>query len=465
MNAQEIRSAYLEFFTARGHAVIERAPLVLREDPTTLFTGAGMQPLMPYLLGVRGHDAGPLLVDSQPCVRAQDIDEVGDRRHTTFFEMLGNWSLGSADVEQQVRWFVEFLAHVGVDLERLYVTCFRGSPEHGIPRDDEAARAWVAVLAEHGIAAPLVDVGSRADGDRDGMRGGRVFLYDAEENWWSRGGGLDGTPVGDPCGPDSEVFYDLGPEHHDPSTGEPHPASAGGRFVEIGNQVFMRYRRTSEGFVPLDEPSIDFGGGLERIAAAALATPDVFDVSLLRPLVDRLETLSGRPYEDDPRPFRVVADHVRAATFLAADGVRPGNKAHGYVLRRLVRRAVVHALRLGLEERFVDDLVAVVAEAYGDTYPGLVEQREELSTVLREEESRFRRTVHRGLRELEKLRGATVTGDDLFVLADTWGFPVELSVDEVRRREMALAADWREGYTLHRERQRARSRAAASGRE
>lgn len=463
MDAQEIRSAYLDFFAARGHAVIERAPLVLREDPTTLFTGAGMQPLMPYLLGVRPHAAGRLLVDSQPCLRSQDIDEVGDRRHTTFFEMLGNWSLGSADVERQVRWFADFLALVGVDLARLYVTCFRGSVEHGIPRDETAAQAWVTVFAEHGIEASVVDVGSRADGDRDGMRGGRVFLYDAEENWWSRGGGLEGTPVGDPCGPDSEVFYDLGPELHDPSSGEPHPASEGGRFVEIGNQVFMRYRRTSEGFVLLDEPSIDFGGGLERIAAAATATPDVFDVSLLRPLVDRLEDLSGRTYQDDPRPFRVIADHVRAATFLAADGVRPSNKAHGYVLRRLVRRAVVHALRLGLEDRFVDDLVAVVAESYRDAYPNLVAQHEELSGVLRDEESRFRRTVHRGLRELERLRGTTVTGDHLFVLADTWGFPVELAVDEVRRRDMALAADWQEGYAQQRARQQARSRAAASG--
>ncbi len=255
---------------------------MLREDPTTLFTGAGMQPLMPYLLGVRPHAAGRLLVDSQPCLRSQDIDEVGDRRHTTFFEMLGNWSLGTADVERQVRWFAEFLALVGVDLSRLYVTCFRGSSEHSIPRDDAAAQAWVTVFAEHGIEAPVVDVGSRADGDRDGMRGGRVFLYDAEENWWSRGGGLEGTPVGDPCGPDSEVFYDLGPELHDPSVGEPHPASEGDGSSRSATRcscaTAARARASSS-----STSRASTSGRARAHRRRRDGDPDVFDVSLLRP--------------------------------------------------------------------------------------------------------------------------------------------------------------------------------------
>lgn len=242
MNAQQIRKAYLDFFKAQKHVVIPRALLVPQNDPTTLFTGSGMQPLIPYLLG-ESHQDGIRLVNSQTCLRAQDIDDVGDNRHTTFFEMLGNWSLGDYFKEDQIRWFFTFLTDkVGLDPNKIYVTCFMGSPEHNIPRDDEAASIWQKLFEEKGIDAKIATIGSQEDGNKRGIKDGeRIFFYDDGENWWSRGGGLDKTPIGDPCGPDSEVFYDFGPTNHAEGFGLAHPASDSGQFMEIGNQVFMQY--------------------------------------------------------------------------------------------------------------------------------------------------------------------------------------------------------------------------------
>ena len=270
MNAQEIRNAYLKFFEDRGHKVIPRALLVPQNDPTTLFTGSGMQPLIPYLLGEE-HQAGDKLVDSQTCIRAQDIEEVGDNSHTTFFEMLGNWSLGDYFKKEQIPWFWEFLTEVvGLDPSRLYVSCFIGDKKQGIPKDTESAEIWQKLFESKGIEAKIADIGSQEDGDKRGIKPGeRIFYYDDGENWWSRAGGIDKTPIGDPCGPDSEVFYDFGEQNHTPGFGEPHPASDSGRFMEIGNQVFMQYKRTEDGFEELAKPNVDFGGGLERIAAAS----------------------------------------------------------------------------------------------------------------------------------------------------------------------------------------------------
>ncbi|MDB5177812.1 MAG: alaS, partial [Candidatus Saccharibacteria bacterium] len=316
MNAQQIRNAYLEFFKNRQHEIISRAPLILKDDPTTLFTGSGMQPLLPYLLG-QPHPGGQRLVDSQTCLRAQDIEDVGDNRHTTFFEMLGNWSMGDYFKEQQIRWFFEFLTDVaGLDANKIYVTAFIGDEAHGIPRDDEAANIWQKVFEEKGIEAKIVEIGSQKAGDTRGINPGeRIFFYDDNENWWSRGGGLDKTPIGDPCGPDSEVFYDFGPQNHDASYGKAHPASDSGQFMEIGNQVFMQYRRRGDGsFEPLEKKNVDFGGGLERIAAAQIDSPDVFKISLMWPIIEKLQQLSGKKYENHTESMRVIADHLRAAT-------------------------------------------------------------------------------------------------------------------------------------------------------
>ncbi len=382
MTAQEIRKAYLDYFVERGHKIIPRALLVPYNDPTTLFTGSGMQPLLPYLLGEE-HPDGVKLVDSQTCLRAQDIEDVGNNRHTTFFEMLGNWSLGDYFKEQQIRWFFEFLIDtVGLDPNKIYATCFIGSEEHGIERDDTSAKIWQKLFAEKGIDAKIVSMGSQQDGNDRGMEGGRIFFYDDGENWWSRGGGLNKTPIGDPCGPDSEVFYDFGEEHHAEGYGLPHPASDSGRFMEIGNQVFMQYQRTETGFVPLAKQNVDFGGGLERIAAASINSPDVFKISLLKPIIDKLEQISGKDYASNTESMRVIADHLRAAVFLAVDGIVPSNKEQGYVMRRLLRRAIRFAFDLGIEQNFLEQIVPVIADLYHEDYPEVAASRDKVIETL-----------------------------------------------------------------------------------
>jgi alanyl-tRNA synthetase len=463
MDASQIRESYLSFLADRGHALIARASLTPQGDASTLFTGSGMQALLPFLLGA-DHPDGKRLADSQPCIRAQDIDEVGDNRHTTFFEMLGNWSLGDYFKEQQIRWFFEFLVDVvGLDPNKLYVTCFLGDAAHGIPRDDEAAAIWQRVFTERGIEASIAVIGSQSDGDARGIVAGeRIFFYDSDENWWSRGGNLLGTPLGDPCGPDSEVFYDFGPEHQDSAYGLAHPASDGGQFMEIGNQVFMQYRRNANGsFSPLEEKNVDFGGGLERIAAASIDNQDVYRISLLAPLIETLERLSGASYESDAAPLRIIADHLRGAVFLAVDGVRPSNKEQGYVLRRLLRRAIGTAHSIGLRDDFFAPLVHQIADLYQDAYPEIAERRlEVVDTILREERS-FRRTIDSGLRELGRFEGRTLTGADIFALSDTHGFPKELTLEEAERRGIAVADAWQNDFDAALEAQRERSRASS----
>jgi alanyl-tRNA synthetase len=464
MNAQQIRNAYLQFFKDRQHAVIDRAPLMLKDDPTTLFTGSGMQPLLPYLLG-QEHPAGVRLTDSQTCLRAQDIEDVGDNRHTTFFEMLGNWSMGDYFKEQQIRWFFEFLTDVvGLDASKIYVTCFIGDEAHGIPRDDEAANIWQTVFAEKGIDNKIVELGSADNGDKLGMQGGRIFFYDDGENWWSRGGGLDKTPIGDPCGPDSEVFYDFGSQNHAEGYGLAHPASDSGQFMEIGNQVFMQYRRLADGsFEPLERKNVDFGGGLERIAAARIDSPDVFKISLLWPIIEKLQSLSGKKYDSHTESMRVIADHLRAATFLAVDGTIPANKEQGYVMRRLLRRAIRFAFELGIEQNFFEEIVPVIADLYHDDYPEVATKRDEVVAVLAKEEKVFRQTLRKGLKQLEKYATDGLTGSELFTLYDTFGFPVELSTEEAYKQEIKLSDNWRQEFDDKMLEQRTRSQTAAKG--
>ncbi|MFC2317679.1 MAG: alanine--tRNA ligase [Candidatus Saccharibacteria bacterium] len=464
MNTQQIRQAYLEYFSKRNHVVIKRAPLILHDDPTTLFTGSGMQPLLPYLLGEK-HPKGTKLVDSQTCFRGNDLEDVGDNRHTTFFEMLGNWSMGEYFKKEQIRWFFEFLVKVvGLDPNKIYVTCFIGNEKYNIPRDDEAALIWQELFKEVGIDAKIVELGSAENGDEKGMQGGRIFFYDDNENWWSRGGGLDKTPIGDPCGPDSEVFYDFGEANHDSSYGMAHPASDSGRFMEIGNQVFMQYRREEDGsFSPLKQKNVDFGGGLERIAAAKLDTPDVFKNSLFLPIIEKLETLSGKKYESNLVSMRVIADHLRAAVFLGVDGATPSNKEQGYVMRRLIRRAVRYAFDLGIEQNFLEEIVPVIASMYREDYPEVKENESEVIRVLVKEEKVFRQTLRKGLRELEKLSKDKITGKEIFTLYDTYGFPAELSVEEVFKREYDLEENWRDTFDREMTLQKERSKTAAKG--
>jgi alanyl-tRNA synthetase len=459
MTAQEIRNAYLDFFKKRNHIVIPRALLVPQNDPTTLFTGSGMQPLIPYLLG-EPHQNGTRLVDSQTCLRAQDIEEVGDNRHTTFFEMLGNWSLGDYFKGEEIPWLFEFLTDVvGLDPSKLYVTCYLGNEEYKIPKDTEAADLWAGLFSKKGVDTERVDIGSEADGYEKGMGNGRIFFYDGSKNWWSRGGDESETLVGDPGGPDTEVFYDFGTPH-DPKWGKNcHPNCDCGRFIEIANSVFMAYKRTDSGFEPLAKPNVDFGGGLERIAAAQLNNPDVFYISVLQPIVAKLEEISGKNYDSHTESMRVIADHLRAATFLAVDGVVPSNKTQGYVMRRLIRRAIRFAFELGVEQNFLEQVVPVIADLYENDYPEVKENRDKVIEVLVKEEKIFRQTLRKGLQQLgrkivwtdiktgkkyENSFASQVGGDNpifkreevigkldggaIYELYDTYGFPVELRV-------------------------------------
>jgi len=464
MNAQEIRKAYLEFCQKNGHKIIKRASLILKDDPTTLFTGSGMQPLLPYLLGKK-HPDGVRLTDSQTCLRAQDIDDVGDNRHTTFFEMLGNWSLGDYFKEQQIRQFFEFLTDV-VDLDpsKIYVSCFIGNKKYNIPRDDESAKIWQKVFAEKGIDAKIVELDTAENGDKLGLQGGRIFFYNDKENWWSRGGGLDTTPIGDPCGPDSEVFYDFGEENHDASFGEAHPASDSGRFMEIGNQVFMQYRRLEDGsFEPLEHKNVDFGGGLERIAAAKIDNPDVFQISLMKPIIEKIEEISGKKYDENTASMRVIADHLRSAAFLAVDGCTPSNKEQGYVMRKFIRRAMAKAFDLGIEDNFVEQIIPVIVDIYAPDYQEVAEKGDEIVAVMVKEEKAFRRTLQKGLRELEKFSKDGLTGVELFQLYDTFGFPLELSTEEAVRRNISLSENWQEEFNAKMKEQRERSQTASKG--
>ncbi len=493
MNANEIRQKFLEFQVQRGHKVIAPAPLVLEGDPTTLFTGSGMQPLLPYLLGKK-HPEGTRLCDSQPSMRLQDIEDVGDPRHTTVFEMLGNWSLGDYFKEEQIRGFFEFLTkEIGLDPSRIYVTCFIGNEEYGIPKDEEAANIWQKVFEEAGIEAKIVEIGSAKTGDKRGIKPGeRIFFYDDHENWWSRGGGCDSTPIGDPCGPDSEVFYDFGAELQDEAKyGKAHPASDGARFMEIGNQVFMQYRRLEDGsFEELENKNVDFGGGLERIAAASIGSFDVFKISLMKPIIDKLEKISGKTYDNNTDEMRVIADHIRGAYLLAAEGLVPSNKTQGYAMRRLLRRAILRALDLGISSNFLAEIVPIVAENYAELPDSILTHREVALEVMLREENAFRKTLNKGLRELHKMafsshrsplatdtkshttehqdatnrdKNAVLTGQALFKLQDTYGFPMELSVEECFRQGIELTPNYREEFESALKEQRERSQTASKG--
>ncbi len=468
MDANTIRQKFLDFQEARGHKVIQPAPLVLEGDPTTLFTGSGMQPLLPYLLG-KEHPLGKRLCDSQPSMRLQDIEDVGDPRHTTVFEMLGNWSLGDYFKEEQIRNFFEFLTReVGLDPSKIYVTCFIGNEEYGIPKDTEAAEIWQKVFQEAGIEAKIAEIGAAEIGDKRGIKPGeRIFFYDDHENWWSRGGGCETTPIGDPCGPDSEVFYDFGEELQDEEKyGLAHPASDGARFMEIGNQVFMQYRRNEDGsFSELEKKNVDFGAGLERIAAAAIGSFDVFKISLIRPIIDKLEEISGKSYDNNTDEMRVIADHIRGAYLLAAQGLVPSNKTQGYAMRRLLRRAILRALDLGISDNFLAEIVPIVAGNYKKLPDSILTHREIALDVMLREETAFRKTLNRGLKELRKMARAAkvLSGYDLFKLQDTYGFPMELSVEECYREGIKLSENYREEFDEALKEQRERSQTASKG--
>lgn len=465
MRANDIRKAYLDFFSKKGHKMVPSALLVPENDPTTLFTGSGMQPILPYLLGA-SHPFGTRIMDSQKCFRAQDIEEVGDNRHTTFFEMLGNWSFGDYFKEEQIVWMWEFLIEkMKLNPEHLYFTCFRGNETLGIPKDAESAMLWQKLFAGGGRDAKIGE-----NPEEDGIREGeKIFYYSEKKNWWSRAGVPGNMPLGEPGGPDTEMFWDFGEEHffHAKSQWKDVPCHVNcdcGRFMEIGNNVFMEYRKTTAGFEKLKQKNVDYGGGLERLMAAKRNDPDMFLGDIFDTLRETLEKFSGKKYGEDSKhtfAFRVVIDHMRAAVFLIADGVLPSNTDQGYVLRRLLRRAVRFADILSVESGSLPLCVAAIVSEYREAYPYLIEKKEYITSVIGNEEAKFRETLVRGTKELEKrLSGGRLTGKDAFELFSTYGFPLEMTEEIAKEKGVTIEREeFHSEFTKHQE----LSRTASAG--
>lgn len=436
INANDLRQMYIDFFVSKGHKQISGASLIPENDPTVLFTTAGMHPLVPYILGAE-HPAGKRLCDYQKCIRTGDIDSVGDPHHLTFFEMLGNWSLGDYFKKEAIEFSYEFLTKVlEIDPSRLSVTVFAG--EEGIPRDDEAAETW----------------------KRLGISEDRIFYKGREDNWWG--------PAGEtgPCGPDSEMFIDTGRPACGPDCG---PGCKCGKYFEIWNDVFMGYRKEADGsYVEMQRKCIDTGMGIERTVAILQGKKSVYETEVFQPIIRAIEALCSRKYgenEDDDVSIRIIADHIRTSVFILGDqkGVAPSNVGQGYILRRLIRRAVRHGKKLGIEGNFLSGLANVVLELYGKPYPELVEHSSFVFEELRKEEEKFSDTLVKGEREFDKMlpnlmkgNSRVISGRLAFKLYDTYGFPIELT--EELAKEHGFSVDKKgfdEAFEKHQELSRA----------
>ena len=407
MTSGELRSMWLNFFKSKGHAVIPSASVIPENDPTVLFTTAGMHPLVPYLLGSK-HPAGTRLTDVQKCIRTGDIDEVGDASHLTFFEMLGNWSLGDYFKKEMIAWSWEFLTspeYLGLDKDKLAFTVFEG--EGDIPRDDEAANYWM----------------------ENGVKKENIYFLPREHNWWGPAGQTG------PCGPDTEMFIikDQPPCGPDCS-----PACSCGRFLEIWNDVFMQYNKTADGqYVPMAKKNVDTGMGLERTVCTLNGCKTVYETDAFTNIIAKISELSGKHYDDDEattKAFRIVADHLRTSTFIMGDprGVSPSNVDQGYVLRRLIRRAVRFGMQLGMPEGFTAEIGKVVINQYAEIYPELKQNENFVLEQFKLEETRFARTLRQGEREFEKAvsrmgENKIIDGVVAFNLYATYGFPIEMT--------------------------------------
>ncbi len=461
LSSDDIYAKYINFFQERGHKKIPHAPLIPENDPTLLFVNSGMFPLVPYLLGAT-HPMGTRLVNSQPSFRTDDIEEVGDGRHTTLFEMLGNWSLGDYFKQEQLPWVFEFLtAELGLDPNKIFVTVFAGDPKNNLPRDDESVEIWKRLYAAKGIEAKDVEIGSEANGYKVGMQGGRIFYYEAKKNWWSRSGTPDKMPAGEPGGPDSELFFDFGTPH-DPKFGEHcHPNCDCGRFVEIGNSVFMEYKKNEDGsFGFLPKKNVDFGGGFERLVMAVQGKNNVMETDIFMPIIRKVEEISGVKYEDNRKSYEVIADHTRATVFIMADGGLPSNVAQGYFVRRLIRRAIRYGKMLGIETNFLGEAAKVSIDIMKDKYPHLKVSESKILEEIKKEEDKFRMTLEKGLKEFEKISSGNISGFDAFNLFTTYGFPIEMT--EELAKEKGLTVD-RAGYEEELKKHQDLSRTASAG--
>lgn len=456
ITADELRDLYLKFFESKGHKIIPGASVIPENDPTVLFTTAGMHPLVPYLMGAMPHPAGTRLTDVQKCVRTGDIDAVGDAAHLTFFEMLGNWSLNDYFKKEAISWSFEFLTtKLGFSPEQLNVTVFRGEGKEGeegyIPADEEAVAIWKSL----------------------GIPDERIFRLPREDNWW----GPAGTTG--PCGPDTEMFIDTGKPKCGP---ECRPGCHCGKYIEIWNDVFMQYLKNEQGqFVPLGRHNVDTGMGVERTVCMMTGAPTVYDTEIFKPIMDKIEELrtdggSGGPAplpmegEESLRARRIIADHMRTATFILCDpkgGVKPGNVGANYVLRRLIRRAVRYARMLGIAEGFTVKLAEVICEKYHHVYPELKANLEQCRLDLEAEEKRFNATLDKGeamyrkVAEQLKAHGQSqISGKTAFKLYDTFGFPFEMTLEMAEKD--GLTVD-REGFEEANRKHQELSRTTSAG--
>ena len=435
LKSYELRELYLEFFRQKGHAVIPSASLIPENDPTVLFTTAGMHPLVPYLMGAK-HPAGVRLVDVQKCVRTGDIDEVGDASHCTFFEMLGNWSLGDYFKKESIAFSWEFLTDenwLGIDKDRLSFTCFEGDAD--APKDTFSYDCWVSM----------------------GVDPANVFYLGKKHNWWGPAG------VTGPCGPDTEIFYDTGK----PKCSEDcNPSCSCGKYLEIWNNVFMEYNKKADGtFEPLAKQNVDTGMGLDRTIATLQGVESVYDTDAFTGIIAAIARLSGKNYSDGgeiTRAFRIVADHIRCATFMLGDprGVTPSNVDQGYILRRLIRRAIRYAMQLGMPENSLSQVAEAVIAQYGEPYPELLDNRERVLSELSKEEQRFQRTIKNGMREFERIKGGftggVIDGVTAFHLYDTFGFPVEFTQEMAAENGLTVDLEgFRKAFDEHQEKSKA----------
>ncbi|MGE5426170.1 MAG: alanine--tRNA ligase-related protein [Bacillota bacterium] len=460
MTAIELRQKYLDFFKSRGHAIIPSASLLPENDSTLLFVNSGMFPLVPYISG-ETHPAGKRLADSQKSFRTEDIDEVGDSRHNTFFEMLGNWSLGDYFKKEQLSWWFEFLIEdLKLDPSRIYQTVYAGSEDGKIGKDEEAVSVLKDLFVKYGVSAgegPVTtgkgDLGSGMEIDFSAQR---IFSY-RDKNWWQRG-----DAVGELGGPDSETFYDLG-RPHNPAFGDYcHPNCDCGRFLEIGNSVFMQYKKGQNGWEEMANKNVDFGGGLERILMVVSGEDSIFKTDLFKRAINRIEELSNKKYEENKRAFEVIADHLKAATFIVGDdrGVPPSNTDQGYIVRRLLRRAIRYGRQLGINgEKWLKEIAKIYLEDYHDAYPELEKNQEFIFGEFDKEEEKFGRTLEKGMIEFNKLEG-DINGQAAFNLYQSYGFPLEIT--EELAAEKGLKVD-RPGFEEELRKHQELSRTASAG--
>jgi len=445
----QLRKIIADFWQERNHRWLPPITLVPQNDPTTLFTSSGMQPLIPYLLGEK-HPLGKRLFNIQPCFRAQDIDEIGDNRHTTMFEMIGNWSLGDYFKSDQLNWFFElYVEKIGLNPNKLYPTVFLGVEE--APQDNQSIKIWQEIFKRYGIEPKI---------------GERIFLY--QSNWWSRAGQPRQMPVGEPGGPDSELFYLFDEIEHNPKYGPTcHPNCDCGRFLEIGNSVFMEYKKTKKGLIKLKKKNVDFGGGLERILAVATNTHDIFNTNLYRSIIKEIEKISKTNYQKEANQplIRVIADHLKAATFLIEDGVIPANKERGYVLRRLLRRAAVKMRTLKKSKVSKDDFTAIVKaviETYQSIYFLNTKNHPYIAKIVSEEIGRFEKTLDVGLKEIAKID--KINGEKAFNLYQTFGFPLEITEEIFKEKGQKIdRRQFNKAMTKHKDLSRRTSKGMFKG--